>query len=141
MFAFNADISQWELMQFAEAASEGQDSATLEGLASLSRFAKELIAPEDVYDGEGEDRTLVGYGRKRFAASARRNRATGDDLLRIINTAFGVEAERPTERPSDSTGGPSNTPPKSVSNSTDKVVAMYPHRPDLQLVAKEQLSA
>ena len=127
-FALSEDgISEIALLDFAEAASEGQDGDTLQGMASIKKLMRELIAPND-------------WGR--FWAHARATRATvADDLMPVIKSAMEQMAERPTGRPSDSSDGPSNTPPKSVSTPAEPVTDRFSGRPDLQLMIAEERKA
>lgn len=134
-FAYNLDVSEWELGEFLAATSEGDEMNSLRGMAIITRFTKELVAEQDMTEGEGDDRKVVAWGRNHFVASARRNRATGEALLEIVYQFFGVKTDRPTEAPSDSSDGRSTTPLKSVSSSAEKAAQAFPGRPDLQVVA------
>jgi len=120
-FELNDDVSQFALLEFAEAASEGQDGDTMEGLASMLRLVKECVAEKD---------------RKRFIASCRKNRAGAEDLTKVLQAAFEVKAERPTGRPADSSGGPTVIEPKSDVNSDAKASTLT-GRPDLQLMVAQ----
>lgn len=121
-FAVNDDVNPFALLEFAEAAADGQDGETLEGLASVLRLAVECIA-----EPEGESQ------RARFRAVARKNRADVSALVPVIREAIMAKAERPTGRQSDSSDGPPATAPKSESNISDKVAVLFPGRPDMQL--------
>lgn len=119
-FKLNAEVSEFALMEFAEAASSGQDGDTMQGFASTLRFVRECIDPDDL---------------GRFTAAARKNKAKITDLLVVIKASFEQETERPTSRPSDSSDGPSSIEPKSGSNVDDKVSRLA-GRPDLQLMVR-----
>lgn len=127
-FGINPDVSEFALLEFAEAASDGQDGDTMEGLASLMRLVKECIAPADVVEN-GE---VVTYGLKHFLTVARKNRAGAEQLTTVIGAVFGAQTERPTGRPADSSAGPVSIAPKSAPNVDDKA-SLLPGRPDLQL--------
>lgn len=117
-FTLAEDVSQFALLEFAEAASDGQDGDTMEGLASMMRLVKECVDKPDV---------------KRFLATARKNRAGTTDLIPVLSAAFEVETDRPTSRPSDSSDGPVTIAPKSPSSSDDKPSGRFDGRPDLRL--------
>lgn len=121
-FGLNPDVSEFALMEFAEAASDGQDGDMMEGLASTLRFVRECVAPKD---------------RARFNALARKKKAGMKDLMPFLQAAFGVSADRPTGRSSDLSDGPEDTPLRSVSNSAVKV-SRFAGRPDLQLMAERR---
>jgi hypothetical protein len=120
-YELNDDVSQFALLEFARAASEGQDGDTMEGLASLLRLVEECVAEKD---------------RKRFLGSCRKNRASADDLTTVLQAAFEVKAERPTGRPAVSSDGPSSIEPKSDANSAVKASTLI-GRPDLQLMVAQ----
>lgn len=121
-FSLTSQVSEVALMEFAEAASDGADGDTMEGLAAMWRLVKECVVPEDL---------------KRFRAVARRERATSADLAQVLEAAFSDEvAERPTQRPSASSDGPLRIGRKSESISDDKVSAAAPGRPDLLLATQ-----
>lgn len=117
-FARNPEVSEFALMEFAEAASAGTDSDDLAGMAALLRFAVEVVGEKD---------------RARFRSTARTNKASSDDLIAMLT--LGVAGERPTEAPSDSSGGRTVIEPKSAPSSVEPVTA-FPGRPDLQLVER-----
>jgi hypothetical protein len=117
----NPDVSEFALMEFAEAASEGQDGDTLEGMASLLRLVTEVIHPDD---------------RKKFRTIARKNKAAATDLMKVLGTPVEDEAERPTVRSSDSSDGPVSIAPKSEPSAEDKVSLHLASRPDLVVAAR-----
>jgi hypothetical protein len=116
-FTLNSDVSEFALLEFAEAASDGQDGDTMQGLASLMRLVKECIAESD---------------RRRFMAAARKNRAGAEALTKVIEAALGERTERPTGQPADSSGGQASIQPKSGSSSVDKAAVLFPGRPDMR---------
>ncbi len=113
--ALNPDVSEFAIMEFAEAAADGQDGDTMAGLASLLRLVRECIAEDD---------------RARFTQLARKNRAGAEALTAVLTSGPGTE--RPTVAPSDSSDGRTSTGLKSVSSSDVKVSPLA-GRPDLQL--------
>ena len=117
-FDLNPEPSEYALMEFAEAAADGVDGDTMQGLAAMMRLVTECI---DVKD------------RSRFRVLARKSKAGADDLTKVIQAAFKQETERPTGRPSDSSDGPTITAPRSVASSDDKP-SRFAGRPDLELM-------
>ena len=111
--------SEYALMEFAEGASEDEES--LAGLAAVMRLLRAIVDPKDW---------------KRFSATCRTHGATVEhDLMPMI-----VEATtaRPTEEPAGSSSGPSTTPPRFGSDSESKARAMLPSgRGDLHLMVHE----
>lgn len=126
-FRLNTDVSEYAFLEFAEAAEAGEDSGTLAGMAALMRFLLELI-----HDGD----------RARFRQVCRREKVTSDELVDFMLGKAGRDAERPTERSSDSSDGPTGTAPSSDANSDVKDsppsgLAFLRDRPDLALVIVE----
>jgi hypothetical protein len=124
-FTLNPDVSEFALLEFAEAASSGQDGDTMEGLASMLRLTKECIEPSEV---------------QRFSAVARKNRAKAADLLVVIQAAFGDATERPTGRPADSSDGPVSIEPKSEPKRVVSI-SQFAGRPDIQLGLQREMEA
>lgn len=122
-FAMNPSSDyEWEMMEFAAAATEGADSDLLSGAASVYGFLKAVVVPADW---------------ERFRAAAKKNKATVDrDLMPIVVAAFTQQTERPTSRPSDSSDGPKKTGRKSAAGSSSKVIKRLERegRPDLALM-------
>lgn len=125
-FTLNDELSEWALLEFAEAADSGADGNELAGAAALLRFVVELIHPDD---------------RARFRAVARRERAKAEDLVALLMGRVEEQAERPTGRSSDSSDGPESTELKSDANSGDKpspASGLLNGRPDLQLMIERR---
>jgi hypothetical protein len=78
------------LGRFAKAAMSGLDSAEMEGLAVIIDLLAQIVIDED---------------QDRFLDVASRNRADGDDLMPIVQALIEAQAGRPTQRPSDLSGG------------------------------------
>ena len=124
-------IGLMPLMRFAKVAKSGADSADMEALAVMLDLLEQCIAPADW---------------QRFQDTADKNRADGDELLKVVSDVFEVLAERPTSRPSDSSAGPSTTAPNSTAGSYSPAKARLEDkgRPDLALMvltAQEQQTA
>jgi hypothetical protein len=126
-FTLAEDPSQFAIMEFAMAASAGEnaDDGGMRGMGSLLRLVLETIVESD---------------RDRFLQVGRRERATADDLIEMLGGKLSDDAERPTVQPSGSTDGQGSTEPKSEPNSdasdspTDGPVKLdLTGRPDLAL--------
>jgi len=83
-FALNDTVSEFALMEFAEAAADGLDADAMAGMAAMMRLIKECIVKADV---------------ARFLKSARANRASSNDLLPVLKAMFEQPAG-PRARPS-----------------------------------------
>jgi hypothetical protein len=129
-FALSDSVSEFALLEFAEAASDGQDGDTMEGLASMLRLIKECVARDAVLDEQG---VVITHGLDRFLSLARRNRAGAKDLIPVLQVVFGAKTERPTGRPSDLSDGPDVTGSSSMPSADVKVANRFDGRPDLRL--------
>ena len=121
-------VSEWALMEFAEAA-EQVDDASLAGMAAVMRLLKESVLAED-------------WGK--FRDLARTNKASIEDCMPVVVAVFTAETGRPTVRPSDSSDGPPATSTSSTDVSAGVAVRALAGRPDLQLMvlnAQEARSA
>lgn len=117
-FTFVDEVGDFALMEFAESA-ERVDSESLAGLAAIMRLLKAAVVEEDW---------------PRFQATARRQRASVEDCMKLVMQIFEEESGRPTVRPSDSSDGPPVTAGKSVDASSLRVAQRLQGRPDLQLM-------
>ena len=100
-------IGLMPLMRFAKIAKAGVDSTDLDGLAALYDLLEQCIA-EDEW--------------QRFQNAADKARADGDQLMQVVKDVFEALSGRPTSRPSDSSGGPTTTPPNSEDDLSLRVV-------------------
>ncbi len=125
-FALTDEIPEFALMEFAEAADSGGTVEGMDGMAAMLRLVIAIVDPAD---------------EKRFRATARKNRAGGQDLLEVIKAAFEAATERPTGRPADSSDGPSVIEPRSVVSSDARVSERLAGRPDLQLAVSRARTA
>ncbi len=125
-FELDDTPSEFALMEFAEAAADGADGDTMQGMASMLRLIRGCLTAEDW---------------PRFARTARTNKAAAKDLLPVFEAAFGQATERPTGQPSDSTDGLPTITPKPASNSAGKVSTLLAGRPDLQLAVRKAREA
>lgn len=113
---------EWQMLEFAKAASSGADSDLLSGAAAVFEFLEAVIHADDW---------------PQFRATAKKNRAqVTRDLMPIVVAAFTQTTGRPTVRPSDSSDGPTRTKPRSVAGSSSKVIKRLEKegRPDLALM-------
>lgn len=125
-FTLTDEVSEFALLEFADAAAAGQDGDTLQGMASMLRLVRECIAPDEW---------------ARFRALASTEKAKVADLLPIIQTAMSGAAERPTGQPSDSSDGLTSTPQRSESTPDAPVTDRLSGRPDLQLMVAAEREA
>jgi hypothetical protein len=125
-FALREKVSDYALMKFARAARNGQDGETMEGMASMLDLLEKCIVPEDW---------------KRFDKLASDSDAPAADIMAVIKEAFGQEAARPTELPSDSSDGPTAIEPKSPPSSDGNVSQLLRGRPDLQAAVRQAQTA
>ena len=125
-FELNTEVSEFALMEFAEAAADGLDADAMAGMAAMMRLIKECVVSSDV---------------SRFLKSARKNRASSEDLLPIRKATFDPVTERPTGLSSDSSDGQHNTVPSFVANAGDRDWGPLNGRPDLQLAYLHSRSA
>lgn len=125
-FTLAESISEFALMEFAEAAADGEDGDTMQGMASMLRLIRGCIVDDD----------WAG-----FRKLARENRADTEALLPVLKAAMEQAADRPTMRSSDSSGGPRDTPERSVSLPADPGTELFAGRPDLQLALARTLAS
>ena len=125
-FALNAEVSEFALMEFAEAAADGVDADAMAGMAAMMRLIKECVVAADV---------------ARFLKSARKNRAKSTDLIPVLEATFQQVTERPTGLPSDSSDGQPVIVPSSVVSADDRGLERLSGRPDLQLAVLHARSA
>jgi len=126
-FTLSGEISEFALLEFADAADSGGDGDSMAGMAAILRLLRECVAEDDW---------------ARFRKTARTKKAKSDDLLTVIKAAMEAQTEHPTGRPSDSSDGPAAIEPKSEPKPDDRVSQLFPGRPDLQLaVARARQTA
>ncbi len=119
-FAIAERIGLMPLMRFAKVAKSGVDSDDLDGLAAMYDLIQQCVSEEDWV---------------RFEDHADKMRADGDQLMGFVQRVVTELAERPTQRPSDSSDGPQPTPQSSGGDSSSRVVRRLEEarRPDLAL--------
>ena len=134
-FRLNPDVSDWAIMEFysvLRAADEDPEGAgAVDGMAVVHDFAIECVHPEE---------------RPKFRAHARKTKPTVFDLLTFLGIIAEQEADRPTERSSDLSDGPSSTERKSAANfegsgSPLSGLALVAGRPDLAVIAQDSRRA
>lgn len=103
LFAIADRVGLAPLADFAEAASAGVDSDTMEGLVAVKDMLRDCLA-----EGEFD----------RFWRCVKANRVNGEELVEVCGAVYAVIAARPTESPSDSSDGRSTTSPSSSPSST-----------------------
>lgn len=123
-------VSALAFMRFAKVAKEGVDSDDMAGMVAMLEMLEQCIAPSDW---------------QRFQKHADTVRADGEQLLKVVQDAFAVLAQRPTGRSSDSSAGPQNEGPSSTADSSspdnvsNRVIGRLnaQGRPDLALMARK----
>lgn len=112
------------LLRFAHVANKGTDSANLEGMAAMYDLLEAVIA-KDEWD--------------RFQQRAADVDASDEELMAVVKEVIELLGKRPTERPSDSSDGPTPTPPNSEDDSSSRIIRRFEQegRPDLALMVME----
>ncbi|NUW45541.1 hypothetical protein [Nonomuraea rhodomycinica] len=93
VFTGEGSVSMMDLSEFARLASVGMDTTDPRAGAILADIYLALL-------GENE--------YQRFRAHCRRNGTDGETLMNILGDLASEEADRPTDRSSDSSDGPPN---------------------------------
>lgn len=120
----NPEFGELDLADFFEAASLVNASDVGQSLALLKRTFRSCVHVDDFDE---------------FWATAKRNRQGVTDLMHIVRAVITVVTARPTERPSDSSDGPSPTSEPSAVDSPSQVIADLESkgRPDLALIVTQ----
>jgi hypothetical protein len=122
-FGMAEAIGAMPLMRFAKVAKSGADSNNMDGLVAMYDLLEQCIEPAEWV---------------RFQAHADKTRADGEKLMTVVGKVFEALSERPTGRPSASSGGPKSIKRKSASGGapSSKVVRRLEKsgRPDLALM-------
>jgi hypothetical protein len=123
-FRMADSIGVMPLMRFAKVAKAGADSNNMDGLVAMYDLLEQCIEPSEWV---------------RFQEHADKTRADGEQLMAVVGEVFASVAERPTGRPSGSSGGQKITKRKSVAGSSSKVIRRLEKkgRPDLALMVME----
>lgn len=120
----NPYLTDLDYLDFMEQAS-GLTPEDPKSLQLVKDFARVCLA-----DGEFD----------RFWRLAKRNRQTQVDVYATLMQVLEASTGRPTESPSDSSGGPRDIEPRSTGDSSS-VEARLRGRPDLQLIVKQAQEA
>lgn len=112
------------LLRFAHLAKQGVDSDDMEGLVAIYDLLVNVIAPEDW---------------EAFEQHAVDVRAEGEALMAVVTQAIGLIAQRPTERPSDSSDGSPTTRGSSTDDSSSRVIRRLEKegRPSIALMVRQ----
>lgn len=124
-FKLEDEPSQFAMIEFGAVANEGLDDGSTEGLAALYNLVIGCVVPAD---------------QSRLKDTFRKNRATTDDMLTIVQRCAQGN-ERPTGLSSDSSDGQSSIEVKSDVRPDGRVSDIYDGRPDLQLAVSRVRSA
>ncbi len=114
-FQIADEVGGMVMFDFADVAARGIDSNEMEGLAAMRALIKDCLA-----DGEWQ----------RFHDATIRHKVPPDVLMAVATKVYEVISSRPTESPSGSAGGRSNTSPSSSTSAS--------RRESLGLVPVEQ---
>lgn len=120
-FATADEVSEYAIIEFAEAVDSGLDSGSFAGFAAVLRLVVALIAEPD---------------RRRFRAVARRESATFEDLFALLKGDVEENAERPTGLSVDSSAGQVTTSGKSGASFVGKGSPLA-GRPDLLIAVED----
>lgn len=104
----------------AKAAAEDAGAAVMQNMAALYDLVEHVLRPEDF---------------ERFMELCDREGVDDGDLYTFTGKMIGAAAERPTERSSDSSDGPSTTPESSGTRLEKLAMERFPGRPDMQMAA------
>lgn len=127
-FTVAEQIGIGPLADFAHAATSGLDTSDMEGLAAIRTMLRQVVVDED---------------SDRLWGAITRSRADGDDLMPIVQAVMEAQTGRPTQQPSDSSGGLSTTGVSSRASSPFGQVApiqLDPRVQELQTVEAAGLS-
>ena len=110
--------------RFGTLAKRGVDSDDMEGMAAVDKLIDQCLRPEDV---------------ERFDAVCDRERPDFQELMAFVAQVVEAIANRPTQRPSDSSDGPTPTTTSSTDDSSSRVIARFEQqrRPDLALLVSK----
>jgi hypothetical protein len=117
----NGDFSDADLADFLEAASE-VDEESPSAMVVLKQFMRTAIHADD-FDT--------------FWDLARKNHQTMQDRMAVVYQIMEAIAARPTQRSTDSSGGPQRTAPSSTDDLSSRVLARLDGRPDLQVIVED----
>lgn len=123
-FRLAGKVGLMPLMKFAHLAKQDVDANEMEGLVAIYDLLRSVIADED-WAGFEEHASLM--------------RADGDDLMDVVTQAIEAISARPTDRPSDSSAGPSTTSPSSAESSSSQVIRRLEEqgRPSIALMVQQ----
>jgi hypothetical protein len=115
VFCVEGDIGFIPFGKFAQAAISGLDTADMEGVAALMDMMQDIVGdmPDDPGDAdEGRPAVLPRTKEQewaRFCFVSTKAKAKASTLLEIIGAVFAGESGLPTQPPSDSSDGSSQT--------------------------------
>lgn len=115
-----SDIAVFDLFTDVATAVDGADAENAEDVAKLVE-ALRAVAATLVHPDDAEE----------FWRLARANRQSLDDVAGLAMRLLGALADRPTERPSVSSDGPSSTAATSGGGSSLPALRLLENRPDL----------
>jgi hypothetical protein len=123
-FTYAEEFPTFAYAEFCEVLSEDAASDSNVAMGAALRLAVASVAESD---------------RKRFRLLSRKNNAKADDWLVVFRDWTAAEADRPTQQPSDSSAGQSDTEDSSAPRPVASVTPLP--RPDLALADARSRSA
>lgn len=123
-FDYAPEFPRFAYAEFCEALADGEDSGSEQATGAALRLAVQSVAEKD---------------RKRFRLVSRRSNAKVEDWLTVFRDWTADESERPTQQPSGSSSGLSDT---QESSESQPAASVTPLRMDLALLeARSRVSA
>jgi hypothetical protein len=121
----NPQFGELELTDFMEAAADIDDADTAKASAFLKDTFRLAVHPDDF---------------EVFWATAKRERQTIQDLMGLFHAMIQLVSGRPTQRPSDSSDGPSLTSASSADDSSSQVIHRLERegRPSIALMVAQR---
>ncbi len=125
-FRLAAKPNRYAMLRFLSMAKRGDELPEDEAAETLMDLLRRCIHADD-WD--------------RFDRTALDNDADWEDhLMPVVAEVYKQETDRPTQRPSDSSVGPSNTAPSSTADSSS-LASRLQSRPDLMVIVEDSQAA
>lgn len=127
-FQVAEQVGLMPVLRFAKAAKSGLDSDNLDGLAAIYDLIEQCLDPAEW---------------QRFEKHCDVQRAGAEDMLAFVAKVVELVSNRPTERPSNSSDGPTTTSENSTDDSSTRVIRRLESmgRPDLAVIAIQAAEA
>jgi len=122
----NPRLTDVAVMRLVGRLTDAEQMSGRQAVAAFGNILEALIHPDDV---------------EQFWEVAERERQTLDDLADTIEQILSGVTDRPTQRPSGSSGGPQPTTASSPDDSSSRVLTLLKDRPDLAVLVTRERSA